>query len=334
MSTQPTSQELATEYPWHAIAWQRINALRGKNRLPHALLITGGAGMGLSQLALRLAHSLLCDRPTEEGAACGECHPCRLFESENHPEFSLTSPESDSQVIKVDQIRDLIRFSQLQARISQRKIVVIDPAEKMNESAANSLLKTLEEPVGETHLILVTHQPAQLPITIRSRCQQISIDATVDNIRQYLQDDVPDQLLHALLQTDLGPLYLEEYEDVESLDSLRQCLSEDLLSLKLKQADPLLITKNWTQFQTKDVCFWLIKTIEDTVKLKLADNLDVLTNPDKIEFLKNISETTDIKTLYKFYDDALDALKLCQGKSNIKAETVFEEITISWTRAT
>ena len=128
---------------------------------------------------MQLAADLLCMEPGP--VACGACRSCKLLVGGAHPDFKLTTFEINSTtekmrtVLAVDQIRDLIASLQLTRSLSPRKVAVIHPAEAMNASSANALLKMLEEPPADTFLLLVAHDPSRLPATIRSRCQAVHV---------------------------------------------------------------------------------------------------------------------------------------------------------------
>jgi len=166
-------------YPWLEEAQQQFALSRANGRLAHACLITGREGLGKVEFALQLAADLLC---LQQGpVACGTCRSCRLLVSGAHPDFKLITFEINPKTAKfrtvlvVDQIRELIAGLQLTRALSPRKAAVIQPAEAMNSSASNALLKMLEEPPVDTFLLLVSHDPARLPATIRSRCRAIHL---------------------------------------------------------------------------------------------------------------------------------------------------------------
>ncbi|WP_153111422.1 DNA polymerase III subunit delta' [Propionivibrio limicola] len=174
----------------HQDVWAQLVARR--SRLPHALLITGQRGIGKFELARRFAESLLCEQPTSGQEACGACIACGWLAQGNHPDFRLLQPEAmadeddvtvepgsgkkkPSQQIKIEQVRDLDDFLHVGTHRQGVRIVLIHPAEAMNRATANSLLKSLEEPIEGTLFILVSSEPARLLPTIRSRCQSIAV---------------------------------------------------------------------------------------------------------------------------------------------------------------
>ncbi len=158
---------------WQADAWTHLMGLRRRERLPHALLLHGQAGLGLDDFARRFANALVCTVPGPDGAPCGACPACRQFAEGVYPDYHEVTPEADRQGIGVDQIRALIDFLALTRSHGRPRPVLISPAEAMNANAANSLLKTLEEPPADAHLLLVCTRLDRLPATILSRCQRI-----------------------------------------------------------------------------------------------------------------------------------------------------------------
>lgn len=156
----------------HETQVARLRRLRAEDRLPHALLLYGPDGVGKLRVAQALAAELLC--AGEGKRPCGACPQCRALRADAHPDYYEIHPEAKAvKVIKIDTIRAMqtrvARFPEL----AQRRVVVIDEAETMNEAAENSLLKTLEEPKGAVHFILVTRARSSMLDTIRSRCMNV-----------------------------------------------------------------------------------------------------------------------------------------------------------------
>lgn len=157
------------QLPWLEGTWNQLASSLSQERMPHAIMLSGARGVGKSILAQRIVDQLLCLEPGP--GACGSCRSCRLRSGGAHPDRFTVVPDEDKKIIRVEQVRALIERLVLTTTISPRKVALIEPAEAMNDNAANALLKTLEEPPGETVLLLLSHDPARLPVTVRSRCQ-------------------------------------------------------------------------------------------------------------------------------------------------------------------
>ncbi|MDG0968835.1 MAG: DNA polymerase III subunit delta' [Porticoccaceae bacterium] len=160
--------------PWHTKIWDDFNQTADVGRVPHALLISGPNGMGKMRLATGLAQRLLC-LDTLNGIACGVCKGCQLLASGFHPDLTIVQPADTGKDIIINEVRTLCTTLSKTSQQGGWKIAIIAPAESMNISAANALLKSLEEPQDKTLLILVSHRPSLLPATIRSRCQKILV---------------------------------------------------------------------------------------------------------------------------------------------------------------
>lgn len=158
--------------PWHDNQWAHLRAARSQGRLAHALLLGGPAGTGRGHFARMLAASLLCPAPDTDGIACGACASCRQFAAGSHADLFHVVPPEAGKAIGVDRIRGLIDSLHLTAG-GDHKVGLIDPADALTRSAANSLLKTLEEPPDGAYLLLVSARSGSLPATIRSRCQRV-----------------------------------------------------------------------------------------------------------------------------------------------------------------
>lgn len=190
----------------HRDAWVQIQSAKASNRLAHALLLTGSAGIGKLAFAEAVAASLLCDQPDPNGQACGSCTACTWHASGNHPDFRRLRPEAyseeltevedakptsakadkkKSEQIRIDQVRGLESFIQVGSHRG-RRVILIEPAEAMNEATANALLKSLEEPPAGIHFLLVSHAAERLLPTVRSRTRAVpmAIPSTATALQQ------------------------------------------------------------------------------------------------------------------------------------------------------
>lgn len=176
-SPWPSASVGVAEIPWLKAPWARFLSMHRQDRLPHGLLVTGASGLGALILAREMAAYLLCAKPiTTQGAerACGECASCRLRLAGTHPDIQLLVRDGASQDISVDEIRALIeRFSL--TRYGPLRVALIEQAERMNRSAANALLKLLEEPPPGSLFLMTAERADLLPSTIRSRIQRLAI---------------------------------------------------------------------------------------------------------------------------------------------------------------
>jgi DNA polymerase-3 subunit delta' len=179
-------------YPWLSEAAQRLEAM--VERLPHAILVHGPRGVGKLALGEYFAQRLLCEAPEPGAAPCGRCEGCRWVSAGSHPDLRRVEPEAlarriedpgedearaktakPSTEIKIEQIRALESFLNLRSHRGRRRVALVHPAEAMNANSANALLKNLEEPPAGAFFLLLSHRPAGLPSTIRSRCVAVSV---------------------------------------------------------------------------------------------------------------------------------------------------------------
>lgn len=173
--------------PWLAEQRAQLLAQRG-----HAWLLHGPSGLGQFALAMELARAWLCEAPVADGA-CGHCTSCHAIDVHAHADLAVLMPETEmlargwplpekaqkdlddkkrkpSREIRVDAMRDAVEFAQRTSARGRGKVVLVYPAEQMNAITANALLKTLEEPAGDTRFVLATEAAHALLPTIRSRC--------------------------------------------------------------------------------------------------------------------------------------------------------------------
>lgn len=247
--------------PWHEPQWLRIERGVRSGRMPHALLLRGASGHGKAMFAGRLAAVLLCG---SDDAPCGECPSCRLCAAGSHPDWTDVKLEPDRREIVVDQIRDLIHSIGLTARFGRYKVVILESAELMNRHAANTLLKTLEEPPGATVFVLVSSNSAQLLPTIRSRCQSIDFPVPDPDIALgWLRGRVPDPD-SALAVAHGAPVRAVAMSN-EGLIELRAELDRDLDHL-LAGGDPMAVAARWKELGRARVTLWLVDILAERLR--------------------------------------------------------------------
>lgn len=188
--------------------------------VPASLIIAGDFGIGKCTLALHLARALLKDEATAPalggmnllGEPEAPHNPFTIdFESPeqqrithgSHPDLKLIQPEEGKQDISVDAIRAIGQFLSLSASEGGKRVVIIDAADNMNRNAANALLKNLEEPPANTHIILISHKPYSILPTLRSRCVTLSLAPLSEEHSLHVleqQDSVPNAVEAGILQ--------------------------------------------------------------------------------------------------------------------------------------
>lgn len=246
---------MSAPLPWQQALWTRLATQRNADRLPHALLLAGPAGVGKRHLARTLAAGLLCQQPTAEGLACGQCRACGLLAADTHPDLLWLAPEENSRVIRIDAVRALLDFFAGTAQQGGFKLAVLAPAEAMNINAANALLKCLEEPAGTSLLMLVSDTPGLLAPTLRSRCQRVECPIPpLDQAQQWLAPRVGVERAGALLQEAGGrPLVAEQLLDEDALPK-RQQWRHQLDALLGGGLDPVSAAQS---LQDEDLANWL-----------------------------------------------------------------------------
>lgn len=310
--------------PWQQPQWQRLQQQIAQQRIPHALLLHGTEGSGKQQFAEALAEQLLCETPAPSREACGECASCKLLQAETHPDLIQLQPEEGKQVLAVDQVRSMVEEFGYTPQIAQRKVVLLHPAERMNVNAANSLLKTLEEPPGEAVMILVSHTPARLLATIRSRCQQIAFPLpTEEEAHQWLQTQLPEvkDLQSILLLSERAPLKALQLSDPEQLDHYQQMGSE-LIDLLGGRADPIRVALRWSdkKLDPTTTLRWLQQWV--TLLIKGESKGEPLTT------LSQRLQRADRQQLFHFYDKVTQAIPL--ASTPVHRELLFQGILLDW----
>jgi DNA polymerase-3 subunit delta' len=321
--------------------WQKSLAdslLKRKERFPHALLFRGAQGIGKLALAEALASALLCEKPAPNGSACGQCVACGWLAQGGHPDLRRLEPESlsvgdeaegagerkekASTQIPVEQVRGIADFINVTSQRGGAKVVLVHPAEALNVSAANALLKGLEEPPPRTHFLLVSHRWHQLLPTIRSRCQQIEVPppSRETAAKWMAQQGVKNPEL-ALAHAGGAPLLALKFDD-EYWAQREQFLK----SLSGKALDALALAERIRDHAPALVVSWLQKWAYDLVLHKTTG--DVRYNPDQATAIAAISGRIDLVETVRFQRHVVRLQRVVSHPLN--ARLFFEELLLRY----
>jgi len=329
-------------YPWQEDIWQHLARRYQNQQLPHALLFKGPTGMGKLHLAKNFSRWLMCSQHSNSakalavGRPCGHCQGCQLMKAGSHPDLLEVLPESEGKQIPIDSIRHVSRYLSLKSQFAPLQVVIISPAETMNKYAANSLLKTLEEPTPDSLLILVTSQASRLLPTIRSRCQTIEFPLPE---RQQALDWLSGQLgnksagiqqkeLSQLLVLAAGaPLRALDFARQDTLKSYRQLLSS-FEKLAKNQSDPVTESKLWESVGLSESLKWMYLWISAMIRLKSGlrevDNQLSWEEPA----LERLAEGSDSQRLFQYLDQLSDTQRFVNSQVNV--QLMLEALLIKW----
>jgi DNA polymerase III subunit delta' len=293
-------------------------------RVPNAYLFYGQKSVGKKLTAIEVCKSLNCETLSPIDS-CGECSPCIKIEKRIHPDFFILEPKKSSPsareaFLKIDDIRELQKKLLYLPYEGNTKVAIINNAECMNSQAANSFLKTLEEPPTKTLIILIASNPHQLLPTVVSRCQ---------GIRFYpLPNDAMKKIVSSHLKTKTGENQPEEVEfrSRRSLGQVAFALEEDLLKVSqdreglirlltivsFKRIDQVFL---WTKTEAKKteriqlILDELTRILRDAALIKITCEPSILINKDLSDQLKVFAQKKSITSL----------LGMCETVQNTKA---------------
>jgi len=316
--------------PWHQAQWRNLEQRFRNKALPHALLLCGPAGLGKLQFSAYLVQTLLCENGIVLGKPCGQCRSCELFAAHNHPDLRLVSPLEEAKVIAVDQIREVARYLSQTSQYGGYKAVIISPADRMNINAANSLLKTLEEPSSRSLLMLISDLPGRLPATILSRCQRIAFTIPErDQAEQWLSGRIPaEQDLKLLLDLAEGaPLRALELGESDALNE-RANIIQDLEALARGAANPSAMAERFLKVGTQQTLFWMYNWLADLIRLRSGGTVQAIANHDMSPVLMQLAQHIDVRKLHEFMGRLNEALRLSGGQIN--PQLLMENLLMDW----
>lgn len=319
--------------PWHEAAVDQLRAAWAAARLPHALLIQGADGLGKRELASWLSAAVLCETSQATLQYCGKCASCTLIAAGSHPDRVWITPEEDKQQISVDQTR---AASERLTKTSYRqgyKIAIIEPAHQMTGSAANSVLKTLEEPTRESLLILVTSRPSSLLPTVRSRCQKITVRRpSADAALQWLQAETQTAVEPQLLEFAGGaPLRALEFTKGR-FGELNTGMQRSLAQLLAGQSDVTQVATEWGKEALPERLTWLDLWLMSAAREAIGGSADLFTFPGRSAHLPTLPRALNISALYSMVD-RVRALKAQLSRTALQRELAIESLLIALLQA-
>lgn len=310
--------------PWHLPQWQQLEWAKQQNRLPHALLLTGPAGLGKMQFAEHFASSLFCECAVNNMP----CHPCRLITARTHPDMLWVAPEKSGHAIKVDHVRQVGDFVAQSSFQGDKRVVVICPADGMNHHAANALLKTLEEPAPGTILILISHQHTRLPATILSRCQQIQFNkpSFVDGLNWLMNEakisaDEAELFLKLAHGAPLAALQLQQTDII----AIREHL---FANLARSSFEPLALAKHLQEYELITTIDLLLDILMDIAKVNLGHH--GIVNADYAQVLEKIAKQIPLPRLTAFTHYLQHIRQQVDAGVNLNKQLLLETIFIHW----
>src|SRR5687767_9990502 len=283
-----------------------------RQRLAHAYLFHGEASIGKRATAICFAQALNCERGCSQTDidGCGACRSCLQIEARTHPDYFVIEPDYElaTPQIKIEQVREIEQHLMYRPLIGDRKICVIDEADRMTIGAANALLKTLEEPPDHSLFLLVTSRPASLPATIRSRCQSLrfatpartDVEAAVILKREMPPADarflamISEGRLGEALSIDLNTVRAQHREFLElmSLDSLQS------ITHLLTTAESLAKTERGIEMLS-----WLARWIRDLIIIQVGGERDQLLHIDQLPALERYARQAQTDALLAVAND-------------------------------
>lgn len=311
-------------YPWLQQDWLRLNQER--DRLPNAWMFTGLAGIGKSAFAEHLAQSLLCDSPASDHQPCGQCEACRWFKLGSHPDFRRLSPilEDDADkdkvtrklpVIKIEAVREVIEFAHLSSHRRGQRVVLVEPAETLNPSAANALLKILEEPPADVLFLLVAHAPQRLLPTIRSRCRQYALSApTHETALAWLREQGIANPETELAHHGGAPLFDHD----PALSNARNAFIDGLIQPGLASVLSLAERLDKHKLPLALPLEWLQMWLHDLASYRLANSLRYF--PDHEAALAGLSARADLPQLMRCQQSVLQLAPFGQHTLNVRLQ--------------
>ena len=316
--------------PWHEPQWCQLLEMERAARVPHALLLWASPGIGASRFASRWAARLLCE-VTGPDAPCGACRGCRLARAGSHPDLLQLAPPAPGRAVGIDAVRDLIARMALTAQYGGWKVAVIDPAESMTLAAANTLLKTLEEPPGDAVLMLVTRHGHLIPATIRSRCQVVKFPLPrADTVVAWLRGQIaaPEEAERLVRLAQGAPLVALALGTGDGLEQ-RETVLEGLVALLTASSDPVSVAERWRGVGPARVAYWISTVACDVIRAKIAGDPGGVASDDLAPEVGSWNERVDAGRMFDLFDACIEVQRVSARQSSLNEQLLLEGIALA-----
>ena len=336
-------------YQWLEPAWEALAAQRA--RLPHALLIYGPPHIGKRELAEHFAQSLLCETPAQGGHPCGECQACRWFADGNHPDYRALLPEilqpADAEVgtetgegeggatkskapskeIKIEQVRSLDTFFSIGTHRGGAKVVLLYPADALNQASGNALLKTLEEPSAGTVFLMVTSRLDHLLPTIKSRAAKFAVaPPTPAQALAWLKEQGVREPETALAEAGGAPLAAQRKAEDAVAGEYRTMLLDALTGART--LDPVTTAEKCDKAGAELLTLWLTQWVSDLILHRNTGKVRYY--PQQIKSIEKLAAAADLPGLFRLYRSLLAARRMAGHPLNVRL--VAEDLLIDYAR--
>lgn len=332
------SKGLSEIFPWQVKPWEQLCLTKQKKQLSHAYLILGPCGIGKERFAKAFASILLCPHTNVQGETCGNCHACHLVKANSHPDLIDVAPDNPGQLIKIDQIREVVHFVNETSLQSSFRVIIINRAHHMNHSAANALLKTLEEPPPKTVFILLSEHIKHMQATITSRCQRVMLHKPSQVIAlDWIQSQLPGSHTFSIEKLSVA-LDLAGGAPLKALSILsddtmihRHDLYQALAALHHDQADPLQMALLWQEKELTTFFNLIQYWLNDLLKLQMGVDIAMIINKDYYEVLKSLSSVISKQHVLRYLTIVQSRYSKIMRFLNLNKQLLLEELFVRWT---
>ena len=312
-------------------AWQKkYIGLLSKDGLHHAYLFFGREGLGKQLLLSNLSQGILCEDTSI--FPCGECQNCKLFLSQNHPDFHNLSIEEGKKNISIAQVIDLREKIYESSFLGKSKIILIPNIESMSRDASDSILKILEEPPKNTFFIMSSNFIHLIPSTVRSRSVEIEIqNPSIEECREWLSKSYSENIDLAIELAENRPFIARDLLELNLLE-LRSTFIKDISGIIKSGKDIVNISENWNKEQeTLPLKIeWMSSILVDAIKHNATEEAEVVSDSENIT--RYLGEKSDIFNLHLLLNKTNKIWNLFSNDSNLRKDYQLQSLFVEWER--